>query len=64
VSLGEETWLYETAWREGRLPPRYDSPVDVPFTCTKAKKQGVYPDCRYFSFCWPELPSEGSFDLE
>jgi hypothetical protein len=40
------------------LPPRYESPVDVPFTCARSTEKGVYPSCRYFSHCWPELPAE------
>jgi hypothetical protein len=60
VSLAEEMEKTEGFWRAGELPPRYDDPLEVPFTCARSTKQGVFPSCRYFSHCWPELPAESS----
>jgi hypothetical protein len=62
IGLADEMELFEQYWRAGELPPRYESPVTVPFTCTRSTKQGIFPSCRYFSHCWPEMPSEGPFD--
>ena len=58
ISLAEEMANSEDFWRAGELPPRYESPVDVPFTCARSSKKGVHPSCIYFSHCWPELPAE------
>jgi hypothetical protein len=35
--------------RPALLPPRYGSPVDVPFTCARSTEKGVYPSYRCFS---------------
>lgn len=44
------------------LPTRYETPFEMSFSCTRgSEKKGFYPSCRYFSECWPGMPSEGPY---
>lgn len=63
VSLEAEMRRFEEYWKREELPPRYATPNEAKFGCVRDTKQGFYPDCRYFNVCWPELPSEGPFQL-
>lgn len=62
ANLSEEMVSFEAYWLANGLPPRYDTPLSEQFGCARETKAGVYPDCPYFSHCWPELPKEGPFD--
>jgi hypothetical protein len=59
LDLGEQAGVIEHYWQAQTLPPRYDTPVQVQFSCARARGGDVYPDCRYFGACWPELEQEG-----
>ena len=54
----------EDFWRMRELPPRYETPIAVPFTCAKVYKNLARPSCRYFGVCWPELAQAESFDIQ
>lgn len=38
-----------------QFPPRYESPFEHRFACTKAVKKLRYPACTMMGHCWPEL---------
>ncbi len=49
-------------WFEaGELPPRYDSPFQEDYACTRGYRGKYHPNCQYYGHCWPELPQEGPF---
>ncbi len=63
ASLAEEMEAFEWYWLGKELPPRCETPLSMKFGCARnVKKRGIYPDCTYFSRCWPDLPSVGPFD--
>jgi hypothetical protein len=64
IDLDEEMEALEYYWRNQELPPRYETPMAVRFSCAKERNGDVYPDCRYFGVCWPELPQRGPFNAE
>jgi hypothetical protein len=64
IDLIQEFGSFEHYWERDELPPKYDHPLEKRFGCARSTKQGVYPDCRYFGHCWPELPQDGPFDEE
>jgi hypothetical protein len=63
ASLSEEMEGFEHYWLADELPPRCDHPLSMQFGCARETKAGIFPDCLYFSRCWPELlPKEGPID--
>jgi len=58
VSLTDRMEMLEAAWLQQELPPRYETPFAVDFTCARTnKKRGTgRPSCRYFGVCWPNMP--------
>ena len=62
IDLDEKVKALESYWKQQTLPPRYESPTAVKFSCARARNGRAYPSCRYFGVCWPELPQHGPFD--
>lgn len=61
MALLEGFW--EAFWRDGTLPPRYDTPFTKQFGCCRVTKKGAYPSCTYFGLCWPQMAYlKGPFD--
>lgn len=50
-------------WEQQALPPTYDSPFEVSFGCCRgSNKKGWYPSCRWYGYCWPNMPQKGPLD--
>ena len=60
MSVIVEIAVLEDYLRKGALPPRLDTPFESGFNCTRGSdKKGYWPACKWFGFCWPDLPQNG-----
>lgn len=53
-----------TYWEMQALPQKYSSPFEKSFGCVRGSdKKSWYPNCQYFSNCWPGMP-DGPFSKD
>jgi CRISPR/Cas system-associated exonuclease Cas4 (RecB family) len=54
-------------YRKNEVPPRYETPFEKQFACTrmytKWKTPRAFRGCTYFGHCWPELGDQQSFTI-
>ena len=55
----EQMAMLEHYFIRQELPPRYETPTAVIFSCTRIRGKKVYPDCLYFGHCWPSCHRTG-----
>ena len=54
TGLAEEMGKFEQWWGKDELPPKYDSPTEHVFACTRKIKSDTVPNCPYYGVCWEE----------
>jgi len=51
-------------YHKGELPPRYETPFEVNFACTKMYSVNAYPTCKYWTHCWSGTEYIGQEKIE
>lgn len=64
ASVDETMATFRKYWEEGVLPPKYNDPFEEDYACTKpqGKSNNRWPNCKFLSVCWPDLPRRGPYD--
>lgn len=61
LDIVKEMASFEEWWGQEELPPRYPTPFEKNFTCTKKQRKLYRPACQFFGVCWPQYPQSGTF---
>lgn len=65
TTLERERAKLEAPFKKGEVPPRYDTPFEENFECTKMyySSKTAYPGCTYWSYCWGDSEYAGQEKL-